>query len=215
MPLPILPAATAGPFRIAGPQTSPRRKFGDGIVPQTPAAGRGRRTAGFRLPERRHPGKYLGRPSEKHSYVPVACRSRTSDGTDRRRGRPRPIRPAYCAAFRDFEPSPAASSGRRNRFRSASSRGPDRPKPADTGHRTRKMPLFSRPSTADRGLRTGGPSEGLRRDRHVRPSRRPGIPGPSAAGTQQRVPAVKQAPSSGPVGRDGLKTKYLCGIRNC
>ena len=153
MPLPILPAATAGPFRIAGPQTSPRRKFGDGIVPQTPAAGRGRRTAGFRLPERRHPGKYLGRPSEKHSYVPVACRSRTSDGTDRRRGRPRPIRPAYCAAFRDFEPSPAASSGRRNRFRSASSRGPDRPKPADTGHRTRKMPLFSRLSY--RGFRTG------------------------------------------------------------
>lgn len=145
MALPILPAATAGPFRIAGPQTSPRRKFGDGIVPQTPAAGRGRRTAGFRHPERRHPGKYLGRPSEKHSYVPVACRSRTSDGTDRRRGRPRPIRPAYCAAFPNFEPSPAASSGRRNRFRSASSRRPDRPKPADTGHRTRKTPLIFSP----------------------------------------------------------------------
>lgn len=108
----LLPIATAGPFRIAGPQTSPRRKFGDGIEPQTPAAGRERRTAGFRHPERRHPGKYLGRPSEKHSSVPVACRRRTSDRTDRRRGRPRPIRPPYCAAFRDFELSPAASSGR-------------------------------------------------------------------------------------------------------
>lgn len=32
---------------------------------------------------------------------------------------------------------------------------------------------------------------------------------------ERRVPAVKQAPSLGSVVRDGLKTKYRCGIRNC